>query len=142
MEKTLLFVIAIFLIITCIVSLILINKKNEIIDLKRYNGSYEKYVDKEILGIDLASLINQVVNENEKNDVQKNQNGYYIDNGIDSIKIDLKMITIDQTFEMEDIHNSKISNFVKFFNSIKFKCTDILYHDNGRVSKLIFEELP
>ena len=60
----------------------------------KYNGSYEKYVDKEILGIDLASLINQVVNENEKNDVQKNQNGYYIDNGIDSIKIDLKMITI------------------------------------------------
>lgn len=142
MEKTLLIILAIFLIITCIIAGQLINKKNEEQDLKIYNQNFEKYLNKEIQGTDLASLINEAVNENEKNNVQKTKNGSYIDNGENSIKIDINMITIKDTFEMEAFHSSKIQEFVKNFNTVKFKCTDILYHSNGKVAKLIFEELP
>ena len=143
MEKTLILILAIFLIVICIVSAWLINKKGMQQDVINYNKTYEAYLDKEILGIDLASLINMAVNENEKNGVQKDQRGYYIENDENSIKIDLNMITIKSTYRMEEIHSSKIENFVKYFNSINFKCTKIEYHSKtGRVAKLVFEELP
>lgn len=68
--------------------------------------------------------------------------GYYIDNGENSIKIDLKMTTVNKTYPMEEIYNKEITNFVQNFNFISFKCTSIEYHERtGKISKLVFEEL-
>ena len=51
------------------------------------------------------------------------------------------MITIDNTYPMEEIYNNEVSNFVKNFNSINFLCTDIEYHKKtGKISKILFEE--
>lgn len=142
MKQTLLIILAIFFIIICLLSSMIINvqsQKNEII---RANKVYENYLNKEIPGNELATLIGKVVNENEKNNVTKNDKGYYIDNNKNSIRIDLKMTTIDKTYPMEEIHNNEIAKFVQNFNFIKFKCTDIEYHQKtGRVSRLVFEEL-
>ena len=38
---------------------------------------------------------------------------YYIDNNQNSIKIDLKMTTIDKTYPMEEICNNQITNFLQ-----------------------------
>lgn len=142
MNKTLLLLLSIFLIIICITSVLLINLKSEKEQVINENKQYEKYLNKEIQGTDLATLIGKVVNENEKNRVQKDEKGYYINNLENSIKIDLKMTTIDKTYPMEEIHSNKVANFVQYFNTIKFKCTSIEYHNKtGKVAKLIFEEL-
>ena len=59
-----------------------------------------------------------------------------------SIKIDLKMITVEKTYPMELIYKNDVTNFVKNFNVILFKCTNIEYHkETGKVSKLIFEQI-
>ena len=59
-----------------------------------------------------------------------------------SIKIELKMITIEKTYPMEEIYNNDITKFVENFNLVKFKCTKIEYHKNtGKISKITFEEL-
>lgn len=142
MKQSFLLILAIIFIIICIVSLNLINMQNDQKQVKKENGEYEKYLNKEILGTELASIISKVVDQNEKNEVQKDKKGYYIDNENNSIKIDLKMTTIDKTYPMEEIYSSKITNFVQNFNIIKFKCTSIEYHKStGKISKLIFEEL-
>lgn len=142
MDRTLLIILAIFFITICVVSGILINKNSEKQEIQKQNNMYEIYLNKEILGTDLATIISKVVNENEKNRIQKDENGYYIENDENSIKIDLKMITIDKTYQMEEIHSGKIVNFVKHFDSIKFKCTSIEYHKKtGKIKKLVFEEL-
>lgn len=142
MKQSFLLILAIIFIIICIVSLNLINMQNQQNQAKKENGEYEKYLNKEILGTELASIISKVVDQNEKNEVQKDEKGYYIDNENNSIKIDLKMTTIDKTYPMEEIYNSKITNFVQNFNIIRFKCTSIEYHKStGKISKLIFEEL-
>ena len=97
---------------------------------------------KEIYGAEIATLINKVTEQNERNNVSKDENGYYIDNGTNSIKIDLKMITVEKTYPMELIYKNDVTNFVKNFNVILFKCTNIEYHkETGKVSKLIFEQI-
>lgn len=142
MKQSLLILLAIFFIIICITCIILINLQSEKTEIKNENAQYESYLNKEIMGTDLASLIGKVIDKNERNNVQKDENSYYIDNYENSIKIDLKMTTIDKTYPMEEIYNKEIAKFVQNFNLIKFKCTSIEYHEKtGRISKLIFEEL-
>ncbi|MBQ3145317.1 MAG: hypothetical protein IJB90_01865 [Clostridia bacterium] len=141
-NTSILIILAIIFIIICLVSVNIINLQSERRQIQKQNLEYEKYLNKEILGTDVATLISKVVDSNEKNDVQKDQKEYYIDNKENSIKIDLKMTTIDKTYPMEEIYNNKIKNFVQNFNLIKFKCTSIEYHKKtGKISKLLFEEL-
>jgi len=142
MKNTLFIVLALFFIIICIICGFLIDLRTEKTEINRENMEYEQYLNKEILGTELATLISKVVDKNEKNSIEKNEKGYYIDNGQNSIKIDLKMTTIDKTYPMEEIYNNKIASFVQNFNFISFECTSIEYHDKtGKVSKLVFEEL-
>lgn len=110
--------------------------------VKRENKEYEYYLGKEIYGTDVTSLMNKAINENEKNNVQKDEKGYYLDNNSDSIRIEIKMITIEKMYTMEEINNHDMNQFLKNFNLIKFKCTSIEYHKKtGKVSKMIFEQL-
>ena len=110
-------------------------------EVKKQNLEYEYYLNKTVYGTEVATLISKAVDQNEKLKIAKDENGRYIDNGENSIKIDLKMKTIDKTYPMEEIYNSQISNFVQNFNLIEFKCTNIEYHkETGKISKLIFEE--
>ena len=142
MKNTLFIILAMFLIAICIICGLLINIRAEKAEINRENKEYEQYLNKEILGTEIATLINKVVDKNEKNSVQKNEKGYYIDNGENSIKIDLKMTTVNKTYPMEEIYNNEITLFVQNFNFISFKCTSIEYHKKtGRISKLVFEEL-
>lgn len=142
MKKSFLIITAIILIIIFIVLGYIFeaqSKQNEAIS---YNKQYENYLGKEIYGAEIATLINKVTEQNERNNVSKDENGYYIDNGTNSIKIDLKMITVEKTYPMELIYKNDVINFVKNFNVILFKCTNIEYHkETGKVSKLIFEQI-
>ena len=142
MKKSFLIITAIILIIIFIVLGYIFEaqaKQNEVIS---YNKQYESYLGKEIYGAEIATIINKVTEQNERNNVAKDENGYYIDNGTNSIKIDLKMITIEKTYPMELIYKNDITSFVKNFNVILFKCTNIEYHKKtGKVSKLIFEQI-
>lgn len=142
MKQSFLLVLIVIFIIICIICTVLINIRAEQNSIKRENSEFEKYLNKEILGTELASLISKSVDKNEKNLVSKNEKGYYIENQKNSIKIDLKMTTINKTYPMEEIYNNEITKFVKNFNLIKFKCTSIEYHKKtGKISKLVFEEL-
>lgn len=142
MKQSFLLVLITIFIVICIICTVLINIRADQNAIKQENSEFEKYLNKEILGTELASLISKSVDKNEKNLVSKNEKGYYIENQKNSIKIDLKMTTINKTYPMEEIYNNEITKFVKNFNLIKFKCTSIEYHKKtGKISKLVFEEL-
>jgi len=142
MKKTFFIVAAIIFIIVCITYTFLIELRAEKAQILKDNMQYEQYLNKQILGTELATLISKVVDLNQRNDVPKDEKGYYINNEQNSIRIDLKMTTIDKTYPMEEIYNNKITSFVQNFNFISFECTSIEYHKKtGRISKLVFEEL-
>lgn len=89
------------------------------------NSEYEQYLDKEIYGIDIASLINKSTDKNEKNSVSKDDKGYFIQNDENSIEIEIYIKDSDTTYKMEQIYKQRSRTI----------CT-ILLNDKLKVLKL------
>ena len=141
MKKIIIFLI-IILIIVATISYMYLNYKAMYNEAKIQNAQYESYNGQELYGTDLATLINKAVDDNTKNDIQKDDQGLYVDNGENSIRIDIKFTDDDSIHTMEEIDNSGTDTFMQYYNQIKFKCTKIEYHQrNGRVSYLYFEQI-
>ena len=103
---------------------------------------YEKYLDKEVNANIVASVINRAVDNNIREEVQKSNNGVYIDNQKSSINVQIKFLDNDKTYDMETLYNDGMDNFIKYYNQIDFKCTKIEYHKNtGRVKYMLFEQI-
>ena len=104
------------------------------------NNQYEQYLNSEIYGTDVVTLINKAISNNENNNVTKDEKGFYIDNNQNSIKIDLVMITNEEknettTYTMEAIYKVGTTEFIKNFNTAKFKCTKKEYHiQTGKIA--------
>lgn len=108
-----------------------------------YNKTYESYNEKEILGTTLISIINKTIDQNEKNAIPKQEDSiYYIDNGENSIQIQVKFLESDNIIRMEDIAKQETENFIKYFATATFKCTSIEYHEKTNMIKsLYFEQI-
>lgn len=141
MKKIIIFLV-IVLIIVASIGYMYLNYQATYHEAQRENAQYEWYKDKEILGTDLATLINRAVDDNTKNDIKKEDTGLYEDNGQDSVRIDILFTDDNEVHSMEEIYNSGTDTFMQYYNQIKFKCTKIEYHqNNGRVSYLYFEQI-
>ena len=68
------------------------------------NKVYESFLNEQVLGTDVISLINKAIDNNDKNEVQKDSNGQYIDNGKNSVQIEIKFLELDKTISMEAIN--------------------------------------
>jgi len=142
MKKILAILIVLFLTFVFAVYTLKINKESNTRALKKYNVEYENYLNKEIFGAELATLINKTVSLNEKNNIAKDKHNHFIENEESSIKIEIKINFTDKTYSMEEFYNNDTAEFVKYFELEKFKCTSIEYHKkNGKVSKLSFEQI-
>ena len=103
MKKTLFFLITFFLIILAILVALFMGIQSENKLLRNVNGDYEFYFNKPIYGTELVSLINKAVDNNIQRNVAKNERGFFIDNGKDSILITVQLLDTDEKFEMERI---------------------------------------
>lgn len=109
---------------------------------KKANLEFENYLNQEIYGNDLATVINRAVDNNSKNNVEKTNKGIYIDNEANSISIEIKFTDNDSVYKMETLYNSGMQNFINYYNRIKFKCTDIKYHNSTKkVKYMLFEQI-
>ena len=141
MKKIIIFLVGIGIIVA-IVSYVYFNYRIMENEAKRENMQYENYYQKEIYGTDLVTLMNKVVDENTKNEVEKDDTGLYKDNGKNSIRIDIKFTDDDRIHTLEEIYNGGTEVFVQYYNQIKFKCTKIEYHEQtGKVRYLYFEQI-
>ena len=74
--------------------------------------------------------------------VQRDSEGKFIENETNSIKIDLKMLDYDKTYDMETLYIGGMERFAEFYNGIKFKCTKIDYHNQtGKVKYMLIEQI-
>lgn len=141
MKKFIVFLI-IVIVIVCIISYMYLDsiaKRNIAIT---DNMQYESYLNKEIFGSTLASVINRAVNDNQKNGVKKDEKGFYKEDNQNSIKIQVKITDNDTTYEMETFYNNGMDNFIKYYNQVKFKCTNIEYHKNtNKIKYMLFEQI-
>lgn len=134
------FVVIIFIVVTMFY--LYINYKNNYNSIQKDNRQFESYYNQETYGANLATIINKAMDNNYKNNIEKDSNGKYIENDTNSINIDIKMIDNDTTYNMEKIFNGGISTFTSYYNQIKFKCTKIDYHKKtGRIKYMLFEQI-
>lgn len=142
MKKFLIF----FVIVIVIVSIIAVrysSYKVEYDTIMQENAEFEQYKDKEIYGLDLATIINKVMDKNIKNEIPKDDKGMFIENDTNSIKMEIYMTDNEETYRAEIFYNNGIEQFMEFYRDIKFKCSKIEYHEKtNKIKYLYFEQIP
>ena len=142
MKKIIICILSIFLIVICIVVYGVYQKIENTAQIGVDNKTYESYENKEVLGTDIISIINKATDSNEKNDIKIGEDGNYIDNGKNSIRIEIKFKELDKVITMERINNVGIEKFWSNYGALSFKCTKIEYHEKThRVKYMYFEEV-
>ena len=148
-------------IIICVVFLLLIigsiyfldNYKKTKLKTNEYNNQFNIYLNKEISASDLTSLINKVIDLNEKNNIQKDDKKLYIENEENSIRIDIEFLPItgekdeQLVFPMERLNEKGLNEFRELYENneyvnFRFKAIEIDYHNKSKKLKYIkFKEI-
>ncbi len=111
-------------------------KKREI---ESFNSQYELYNKEEVNGLDVISIINKATSNNEKYEIAKDEKGLYILDEENSIEIYVTLELDEITLRMEKIISSDITNFVRHFGEIDFKCSEVTYHEKtGKIATMTF----
>ena len=139
------------LIILLILSIILVvgvysvyRYRTNVYQIQKQNREYEQYYNINVLGTELISIINKTIDLNTKNNITKDDKGYFVDNGENSIKINVefKYKNDTKTISMEKIASTGAESFVKVYSTANFKCTKIEYHEKTHnVKNVTFEEV-
>ena len=104
MKKLAVFFIIIIAII-CSISYLYLNYVANYKTAKKENMKFEVYIDKEIKGSELTTVINKAIDNNEQNEITKDDKGKYIDNGKNSI---MRQVLVHQ--EVVPIQNVHVPN--------------------------------
>lgn len=140
MKKIIIFF-AIIIIILCFIAVKYYNYKVNYNSIVNLNSEYSQYFDKEIQGIELASLINKTIDKNKRNNIEQNENGDFIQNDNNSIEIEIYIKDNETTYTMEKIYKGGTENFVQYYGDIKFECTKKEYHNKTKQIKyMLFEQ--
>lgn len=140
MKKQTILIFVLFIVILLLVAFAIMQNVQKQKQIANYNNQYEQYKDSQIYGTDITTQINKAMNENEKNNVEKDEKGYYKNNNSNSIKIYVKLQPEGEYFPMERIFELGMTEFVKNFNIEYFKCTQINYHsETSLVSEVYYE---
>ena len=141
MKKKITLILVIFLIILSISIYFIYSYRKNTIESQKINNEYKSYYNVQMLGTELVSILNKTADINEKNEIQKDSEGLYRDNDINSIKIYIKFKYKEEykTLEMEKILNNGVENFIKSYAAASFKCENINYHSKTKnVKELTF----
>ena len=99
MKKILIFLATVLIVVAVVtVKYFSYDAKNKVIE--KGNLEYEQYKDKEIYGLDVATLINRAIDENTKIRIKKDDKGMFIQNETDSIENEIYMQDNETTYKM------------------------------------------
>lgn len=137
--------ISLFTIIIIVVTIISVNYYSyeiEYRNITKENEEFEQYRDKEIYGIELGTIINKAIDQNIKNNIEKDDKNFFIPNNENSIEIEIYITDSEQTYKMETFYKSGIEKFIQYYGDISFKCSKIEYHEKTkRIKYLLFEQI-
>lgn len=141
MKKNVIYIIIALIIIIVPIMIIVSNYKQTQNEINKFNLLYEKYKTGKYYGSEIGSIINNAINNNEKNEIEKDENGFYIDDDKYCIKILIQLKSEEElkTYEMENLEKLGIDRFVKNFNLEQFECSEITYNSVGRINKMVFK---
>ena len=143
MKKTILGLFTVIIIAIIIIMVKYNEYREEYTKIKEFNLEYEKYIDKEIKGTELTTIINKAVDDNERYNIKKDNQGKYIQDDKNSVNIEIKIKDLEEEkiYNMETLYNGGMSSFVQYYGNIVFKSQEVQYNNLGKVSYIMFEQL-
>jgi len=139
MKKTILVILSIFFVI---IMCIYMNYKEILVgqtQAKKFNSEFEFYNKESVLGTDVTTLINKAIDNNERYNIEKDENGMYVADNENSIKIYIHMIINNTTYPMETLKAKGLEQFTNYFGEVEFECTNVKYHETtGKIAEMTF----
>ncbi|MDO5556803.1 MAG: hypothetical protein Q4G05_00960 [Clostridia bacterium] len=142
MKKSLTIIITCFLILVIGITYLLCILKENSINKKFEYSKYKKYIEKEIKGVELITLMNKISDNNEKNFIQRDEKGRFIENEKNSIKLDVKFIDFKDVIIMEAVLKNGENEFLKHYSNSSFKCKSVEFHEKSKkIRYFLFEQI-
>lgn len=140
MKKNIFTICLIFVIIIIVLFMKYQELEKAQIETKKFNNIYEEYNKENLNGLDITTVINKAIDNNEKYEITKDEKGLYISDDGYSVKIYITLVQNEKTYPMEKINAVGMEAFVQNFGIVEFKCVDIKYHKKtNRISEMTFE---
>ena len=109
---------------------------------QKSNREFEVYLNRQISGCELTTIINKAIDNNRQNDIEKDKKGKYIDNGTNSLRIEIQFIDDEVTYSMENIAQKGTDLFFAYYKDIQFQNKEVQYHDRtNQISYMLFEQV-
>lgn len=142
MKKTVFILCGSIILFVSVFSFLYYQYQSEAEKAKQNREEYERYTQNQIMGPSLITLMNKASNDNEKNGLQKDKEGNYIENDTNSVKIEVKFLEADKAVRMEKIQSLGEEQFLKNYRTMSFQCTQKQYHESTKQIKyLLFEQV-
>ncbi len=148
MKKIVIFIIVA---VICIMAVIVVKIQDNLAlqtELSTYNEQFETYLNKTMYGADVLTIINKAIDLNTTNDIQKDDDGFYIEDDNLSLKVELILLSTNDngevqelTYQMETLEKAGLDKFISSFGLVSFECTNIEYNSVGRACKIIIKQL-
>lgn len=140
MKKNIFTISLIFVIIMVVLYMNYHDLRKKQLESLKFNQMYEEYNKEDLNGLDITTVIYKAIDNNEKYEIEKDENGVYIADDSYSVKIYITLAKNEKTYTMEKINAVGMEAFIQNFGIIEFKCKEIKYHEKtGRISELTFE---
>lgn len=111
MKKTIIIILAVLIIVLAL----FVGWYNQALSEKRlvsnYNSEYEQYIEETITGVDLTTVINKAVDNNETYSIEKDENSLYINDENYCTEVYIKLAEEGDFFAMEafyEVRNRRI----------------------------------
>ena len=93
---------------------------------------FEQFTKKEITGVDVTTVLNKAIDNNEQYKISKKDNNIYENDGKYSIQICIKLEEEGNYYPMEALEQIGVLGFTKAYATALFKMTNIEYHENRK----------
>lgn len=141
MKKTLILIIIIIIIAIVLIMIKFSAYQNAQNEIKKFNLTYEKYLEKSMYGSEVGSIINSAIDNNEKYNIKKDENFRFVDDDKYCVIVEINIPTlndngdeIEDLYRMEAIDELGVDRFVSNFSVYKFECQEKKYNSLGRIS--------
>lgn len=145
MKKYFVVILTILLIISFIVVINVNNNAQAEKEKLNYNKEFEFYNKESVLGTEITTIINKAIDQNIKHEVEKDSSGFYINNGTNSIHINVSFEAIadnDKIYKMEELEQKGLEQFNSLFGNSYYKCTAVTYHEStGLIETMTFKAI-
>ena len=103
---------------------------------------------KTLYGTDVLTIINKAIDNNEKYKIRKNDDGLYINDDEDCIKVTIILLRTndkgeitEMAYDMEQLEKAGLNQFVSGFGITNFVCTNLEYNTRGKISKIFVKQM-